>query len=145
MWIEEAATILQVNLVDYAAGGATTGSVPGREQLQSLALCDMPCSSSMGTRLCSRHQPACYQRRICKILLPHTCFRRRTTRAQLFKDATLSISLCAENPPLPKGFAGLTVETLVLAPTLFQQLDMHFLAMNNTLNSSTMYIIFMGK
>ena len=51
----------------------------------------------------------------------------------------------AENPPLPKGFAGLTVETLVLAPTLFQQLDMHFLAMNNTLNSTTMYIIFLGE
>ena len=57
----------------------------------------------------------------------------------------LSISLPAENPPLPKGFAGLAVETLVLAPTLFQQLDMHFLAMNNTLDSSTMYIICMGN
>ena len=60
-------------------------------------------------------------------------------------DVKLSISLPAENPPLPKGFAGLTTETLVLAPTLFQQLDMHFLAMNNTLKSTTMYIIFMGS
>ena len=57
----------------------------------------------------------------------------------------LSVYVPAENPPLPKGFAGLTVKTLVLAPTLFQQLDMHFLDMNNTLNSTTMYIIFMGK
>ncbi|CAK0784091.1 hypothetical protein CVIRNUC_007294 [Coccomyxa viridis] len=78
MWIEEAAATLGVSLADHAAGGATTGSVPG------------------------------------------------------------------QNPPLPKGFAGLTVETLVLAPTLFQQLHMHFLAMNNTLNSTTMYIIFLG-
>ena len=31
MWIEEAAASLKVNLTDYAAGGATTGSVPGRE------------------------------------------------------------------------------------------------------------------
>ena len=59
-------------------------------------------------------------------------------------DTKLNALCPAENPPLPKGFAGLTVETLVLAPTLFQQLDMHFLAMNNTLNSSTMYIIFLG-
>lgn len=37
MWIEEAAAALQVNLADYAAGGATTGSVPGRERLQTFA------------------------------------------------------------------------------------------------------------
>ena len=60
-------------------------------------------------------------------------------------DIKLSISIPAENPPLPKGFDGLAVKTLVLAPTLFQQLDMHFLAMNNTLNSTTTYIIFMGN
>ena len=77
--------------------------------------------------------------------LQHTILEEAHKRCKTVQADKLSISLRAENPPLPKGFAGLTVETLVLAPTLFQQLDMHFLAMNNTLNSSTMYIIFMGK
>ena len=36
MWIEEAAASLDVSLADYAAGGATTGSVPGREQRQTI-------------------------------------------------------------------------------------------------------------
>ena len=75
----------------------------------------------------------------------YTLLKQAHDSCMTLQDIKLSISLPAENPPLPKGFAGLAVETLVLAPTLFQQLDMHFLAMNNTLNSSTMYIIFMGK
>ena len=75
----------------------------------------------------------------------HSLLKQVHDMCMTLQDRKLSISLSAENPPLPKGFAGLAVETLVLAPTLFQQLNMHFLAMNNTLNSTTMYIIFMGS
>ena len=51
----------------------------------------------------------------------------------------------AEVPPLPVGFADLTVPTTVLTPTLPQQLDMHFLATNNTLSAKPPYFIFIGE
>lgn len=51
MWIEEAVAALDVSLADYAAGGATTGSVPGRERLQTSCTLRCPCySSTIGTR-----------------------------------------------------------------------------------------------
>ena len=43
------------------------------------------------------------------------------------------------------GFAGLTVPTTVLSPTLPQQLNMHFLKCNNTLSPGPLYFIFIGK
>ena len=51
----------------------------------------------------------------------------------------------AEVPPLPVGFANLTVPTTVLAPTLPQQLDMHFLATKSTLSAKPLYFIFIGE
>ena len=60
----------------------------------------------------------------------------------------LTFTVCvpvAEIPPLPAGFANLTVPTTVLAPTLPQQLDMHFLATNNTLSAKPLYFIFIGE
>ena len=42
------------------------------------------------------------------------------------------------------GFAGLTVPTTVLSPTLPQQLNMHFLKFNNTLSPRPLYFIFIG-
>ncbi len=42
----------------------------------------------------------------------------------------------AEVPPLPVGFAGLTVPTTVLSPTIPQQLNAHFLKTNSTLSAS---------
>ena len=42
------------------------------------------------------------------------------------------------------GFAGLTVPTTVLSPTLPQQLNMHFLKFNNTLSPGPLYFIFIG-
>jgi hypothetical protein len=50
----------------------------------------------------------------------------------------------AEIPALPIGFAGLNVPTRVLSPTLPQQLDMHFLKMNNTLSREPLYFLFFG-
>ena len=43
------------------------------------------------------------------------------------------------------GFAGLTVHTTVLSPTLPQQLNMHFLKFNSMLSSGPLYFIFIGK
>lgn len=55
-------------------------------------------------------------------------------------------SLCcrAEVPPLPVGFANITVPTTVLSPTLLQQLDHHFLRTNNSLSAAPLYFIFIG-
>ena len=63
MWIEEAVAALGVGLADYAAGGATTGSVPGREQLQTFCTFSCPCYSTIGTRQCIIHSPDCHYRR----------------------------------------------------------------------------------
>ena len=56
----------------------------------------------------------------------------------------LLFTAVAEIPALPVGFAGLTVPTTVLSPTLPQQLDMHFLKMNNTLSADPLYFLFFG-
>ena len=52
---------------------------------------------------------------------------------------------CAEVPPLPTGFGGIPVPTTVLSPTIPQQLNMHFLANNNSLSPSPLYFIFIGE
>ena len=56
------------------------------------------------------------------------------------------ISACtAEVPPLPIGFAGLTVPFVtLLSPSLPQQLNAHFLVTNNTLSAMPLYFVFIG-
>ena len=68
MWIEEAAATLQVSLADYAAGGATTGSVPGREQIQAFAPCEVPYCVSIHTMQCSRFHLSVITGRACQII-----------------------------------------------------------------------------
>ncbi len=57
----------------------------------------------------------------------------------------LILLYCAEVPPLPVGFGGLTVPFVtLLSPTLPQQLNAHFLVTNNTLSATPLYFIFIG-
>lgn len=159
-WIEVAASLLGVSLTDYGGGGATTGSVPARKPHSSpwwgvshaskgLCICcasiiwqlALPKSCLLAQTIFASPGPA--WRRSCHMLSGVTRLRCRCLAA-----FGLYFTVCvpaAEVPPLPDGFANLTVPTTVLSPTLPQQLNMHFLATNNTLSAQPLYFIFIGE
>ena len=115
-WIEVAAAMLGQNLTNYGAGGATTGLVPARGRCGHAP---SQCMHADQMHAAGAGQGGCMQHR-------------------------RAMCCCAEIPPLPVGFANITVPTTVLSPTLPQQLDLHLLHTNNSLSAAPLYFLFIG-